>query len=125
MLGRHRQTGFDYGEIDIFASETNSLQEGQDVRSTLDPDDPRRLVPGRTIFLQQNKNDMGAHRFTLVESNLCVASTDLPDYDDRPPTYQHYSKTHESFGIYGLPKQEASLYVDEKRANVEIRIRVL
>jgi hypothetical protein len=30
-------------------------------------------VPGRTIILQQNKWDMGAHRFTWVENNLVVA----------------------------------------------------
>jgi hypothetical protein len=136
VLGRHRQTGFDYGEIDLYANQSGNLENDQDVQSSgtingvgvdddVDSDDPRLLVPGRTILLQQNKDDMGAHRFTLVESNLVVASTDLPDYDDRPPTYQHYSKTHESFGIYGLPKQEASLYVNEKRANEEIRFRVL
>jgi hypothetical protein len=57
----------------------------------------------------------------LAESNLVVASTDLPDFDDRPPTYKHYSKTHESFGIYGLPKQEASLYVNESCATIPAR----
>jgi hypothetical protein len=133
VLGRHRQTGFDYGDVDLFAAPTENSQDDQEnvvdvnvnVDTAIEPDDPRLLVPGRTILLQQNKDDMGAHRFTLAEINLVVASTDLPDYDDRPPTYQHYSKTHESFGIYGLPKQEASLYVNEKRANEEIRIRVL
>jgi hypothetical protein len=138
VLGRHRQTGFDFGEIDLYAVQSGNRENDQDVQSSgtingvngngnadVESDDPRLLVPGRTILLQQNKDDMGAHRFTLTESNLVVASTDLPDYDDRPPTYQHYSKTHESFGIYGLPKQEASLYVNEKRANEEIRFRVL
>lgn len=125
VLGHHRQRGFDYGEVDLFANEKQSLEDGLDTKSTIEPNDMRLQVPGRTVLLQQNKDDMGAHRFTLVENNLVVASTDLPDYDDRPPTYQHYSKTHESFGIYGLRKQEASLYVNDKRANEEIRIRVV
>ena len=30
-------------------------------------------IPGRIIILQQNKWDMGAHRFTWVENNLVVA----------------------------------------------------
>lgn len=30
-------------------------------------------IPGRAIILQQNKWDMGAHRFTWVENNLVVA----------------------------------------------------
>ena len=64
---------------------------------------------------------MGSHRFTLLEKNLVVAATDLPDADDRenqekPP--EHYSKTHVKAGIYGLDR----LYTDNKRANEELRI---
>merc|ERR1712127_266944 len=33
-------------------------------------EDVKVRVPGRTIILQQNKWDMGAHRFTWVENNL-------------------------------------------------------
>ena len=63
---------------------------------------------------------MGAHRFTLVEQNLVVAATDMPDYDDREKLVdqEHYSKTHVKTGIYGLEK----LYVDNKKANEDIRI---
>ena len=68
----------------------------------------------------QNKQDMGAHRFTWLERNLMVAATDMPDYDDRPPEMEHYSKTHEKVGVFGLKK----LYRDGKKANEEIKIIV-
>jgi hypothetical protein len=80
-------------------------------------------IPGRTIILKQNKWDMGAHRFTLVEKNLVVAATDMPDYDDRDKqdgNKEHYSKTHVKSGIYGLEK----LYMDSIKANEDIRLVV-
>jgi len=77
-------------------------------------------IPGRTIILHQNKWDMGAHRFTLLEKNLVVAATDMPDYDDREST-EHYSKTHAKVGIYGVEK----LYTDRTKANEDIRIQVV
>lgn len=116
VLKLHRQTSFDYGDIDLFQSEHN---EG---KVTIDPEgDPRFLIPGRSIILKQNKEDMGAHRFTWDEKNIVVSATDMPDYDDRPPSLEHYSKTHEKFGVYGLHK----LYTDSKRANEEFTITVL
>mmetsp|Transcript_7672 Transcript_7672/g.11076 ORF Transcript_7672/g.11076 Transcript_7672/m.11076 type:complete len:83 (-) Transcript_7672:21-269(-) len=65
---------------------------------------------------------MGAHRFTLMEQNLVVAATDMPDYDDREQlggsdSKEHYSKTHVKTGIYGLEK----LYTNNRRANENIR----
>ena len=33
--------------------------------------------------MKQNKWDMGAHRFTMVEKNLVIAATDLENSDDR------------------------------------------
>jgi hypothetical protein len=65
---------------------------------------------------------MGAHRFTLLEKNMVVAATDMPDYDDREQLedQEHYSKTHAKTGIYGLEK----LYVDNHKANEVIRIDV-
>ena len=105
------QTEFEIGDVNIWQSENND--------SVL-PDDPRLLIPGRTVILEQNKNDMGAHRFTWADRNLIIAATDMPDYDDRPPSKEHYSKTHEKAGVYGMRK----LYTDTKRANEEIRIVV-
>ena len=113
LLERHMQTEFEIGDVDIWRSQ-------QSQAAAVRPDDPRLLIPGRTIILQQNKNDMGAHRFTWTDRHLIVAATDMPDYDDRPPSKEHYSKTHEKAGVYGLRK----LYTDTKRANEEIRIVV-
>lgn len=64
---------------------------------------------------------MGAHRFTLLDQNLVVAATDLPDSNDRDKKQEHYSKTHAKTGIYGL----ANLYTDARRANEDIHIRVV
>ena len=95
LLERHMQTEFEIGDVDIW--------RGQQTRAAaVRPDDPRLLIPGRTVILEQNKNDMGAHRFTWVDRHLIVAATDMPDYDDRPPSKEHYSKTHEKAGVYGM-----------------------
>jgi Glycosyltransferase sugar-binding region containing DXD motif len=97
VLKRHAQTAFETGDLDVFENTTpgsgaaeflvnddtdassdsneEALVEGQVV-------DRRLLVPGRSILLHQNKKDMGAHRFTWLERNLIVASTDLPDSSD-------------------------------------------
>lgn len=115
LLGRHMQTEFSIGDMDIWQSD----RSGNDAAHA-SPDDPRLLVPGRTVILEQNKEDMGAHRFTWADRHLIIAATDMPDYDDRPPTKEHYSKTHDKAGIYGLRK----LYTDTKRANEEIRFVV-
>ncbi len=71
----------------------------------------------------QGKWDMGAHRFTLVDKNLIVAATDMPDYDDRENSSDrpHYSKTHNrKEGIYGLQK----LYTDRNVANEVIALEI-
>lgn len=125
IIGRHMQNEFEVGDIDIWQKERDVLNEtnlksGSDNSISVRPDDPRLLVPGRTVILEQNKNDMGAHRFTWVDRHLIIAATDMPDYDDRPPSKEHYSKTHEKAGVYGMRK----LYTDSKRANEEIRITV-
>ena len=83
-------------------------------------------VPGRTIILQQNKWDMGAHRFTWMENNLVVAATDMPDYDDRQDLEgdekeqtNHYSKTQTRSDLYGLDK----VYVNRNIAHERIVIK--
>lgn len=118
LLGRHMQTEFAIGDVDIWDSERD--RHGNALAGAVGHDDQRLLVPGRTVILEQNKNDMGAHRFTWADRHLIIAATDMPDYDDRPPTKEHYSKTHEKAGIYGVRK----LYTNTKRANEEIRIVV-
>ena len=135
LLGRHMQTEFEIGDVDIWQNERQSQQQikaGKNApyksgdasnavaATTVRPEDPRLLIPGRTVILEQNKNDMGAHRFTWADRHLIIAATDMPDYDDRPPSKEHYSKTHEKAGVYGMRK----LYTDTKRANEEIRITV-
>ena len=98
MLGRHMQTEIQIGDVDIWESDAKN---GGDEKVDIDPNDQRHLIPGRTVILEQNKNDMGSHRFTWSERHLIMAATDLPDYDDRPQT-KHYSKTKEASGLYGL-----------------------
>ncbi|KAL3776566.1 hypothetical protein ACHAWO_013227 [Cyclotella atomus] len=117
ILGRHMQHKFEAGDIDIWQIE-NQMSGNSSV--SIRPDDPRLLIPGRTVILEQNKNDMGAHRFTWLDRNLIIAATDMPEYDDRPPSKEHYSKTHEKAGVYGMRK----LYTNSKRANEDIRITV-
>lgn len=129
VLGRDGQTSHLPGELhDLWSEETRDRTlQGTSFVMVDDDDDtllPHR-IPGRTIILHQNKWDMGAHRFTLLEQNLVVAATDLPDSNDREhledsgPT-EHYSKTHAKVGVYGVEH----LYVDRERAHETIRIVV-
>lgn len=122
VLGRHGQMQFEAGEIDPWINPTQSATKtGNAVVRKLDKE-PRLRIPGRTIILNQNKWDMGAHRFTLLEKNLVVAATDMPDYDDRKSLEEkeHYSKTHVKAGIYGLDK----LYINNKKADEDIHILI-
>jgi hypothetical protein len=112
VLDRYAQTQFVAGEID------SSKDHGAE-----NEDSSAAGIPGRTIILEQNKWDMGAHRFTLLGQNMVVAATDLPDsndLEDLATTKEHYSKTHAKTGIYGLEH----LYADKQQANEDIRIRV-
>jgi len=123
VLGRHGQTQFEPGEIDLWEQrKQDALRKGTEFVIGVD-DKPSKKIPGRTIILHQNKWDMGSHRFTFVEKNLVVAATDLPDSDDRAnqeTTKEHYSKTHVKAGIYGLDR----LYTDNVRANEVVRFYV-
>lgn len=125
VLKRHRQTGFEFGDIDIYETERkknepSTTSSSKRLTVSIERDDPRLLIPGRSVLLRQNKEDMGSHRFTNAAANLIVAATDMPEYDDRPKSIEHYSKSHVKFGVYGLTK----LYTNNIRANEEIAIRV-
>jgi hypothetical protein len=137
VLQRHPQTGFTPGELDIWGTSTtlsksSSKNKDKSVPKQrqksasasppvlVEPDDPRLAIPGRSIILRQNKNDMGAHRFTLVERNLVVCSTDMPDYDDRPKK-PHYAESGKQTPLYGTTQ----LYSDFVSANEEIRVVVV
>lgn len=125
VIGRHMQHEFEVGDVDIWQNERKEMQkidpkQGTNSSVSVSSNDLRLLVPGRTVILEQNKNDMGAHRFTWSDRHLIIAATDMPDYDDRPPSKEHYSKTHEKAGVYGMRK----LYTNSKRANEDIRIIV-
>jgi Glycosyltransferase sugar-binding region containing DXD motif len=125
VLKRHRQTGFEYGDIDLYETEKkkhadSSSSSSKRLAISVELDDPRLLIPGRSVLLRQNKGDMGSHRFTNAAANLIVAATDMPEYDDRPKSIEHYSKSHVKFGVYGLTK----LYTNNERANEEVSILV-
>jgi len=120
-LGRHGQTSFEPGPIDPWSSKDATSRATKATSFVLG--DVALRIPGRTVILKQNKWDMGAHRFTLLEKNMVVAATDMPDYDDRinqEGNKEHYSKTHVKAGIYGLEK----LYTDNVKANEDIRFVV-
>jgi hypothetical protein len=126
VLNRHPQTGFKTGEIDIWGADARSHQEQRQKGALkpppamVEPDDPRLSIPGRSIILRQNKNDMGAHRFTFEEKNLVVCSTDMPDYDDRPKK-PHYAESGKQTSLYGTTQ----LYSDFSAANEEIKVVVV
>jgi len=122
VVGRSAQSSFKPGELK--ASDELLLKEGTAfVLGVGDTSSPP--IPGRTIILNQNKWDMGAHRFTWLDRNLVVAATDLQDSDDRENLKdgkssggEHYSKTHAKTGIYGLE----GLYANKQRADEDIQM---
>ena len=80
-------------------------------------------IPGRSIILAQNKNDMGWHRFTWIEKNIIVAGTDMPDYEDRVHQNQkHYSDKPEAIemSLFGTK----NIYKDTVAKDEDIRIIV-
>lgn len=121
VLQRHPQTGFTAGELDIWGPPNNDDKSHKSKPPPMvEPDDPRLAIPGRSIILRQNKEDIGAHRFTLIEKNLIICSTDMPDYDDRPPK-PHYAESGRQTALYGTTQ----LYSDFVSANEEVRIVVV
>ena len=107
LIGRETQHTFEPGEF--ISSETENA-----------------AYPGRFIFLNQARGDMGAHRFTYLERNLIVAATDIPDYDDRVTIEKahglkdHYSKLRKKADLYG----QEGLYTDNDIANENIRLKL-
>jgi Glycosyltransferase sugar-binding region containing DXD motif len=156
VLGRNPQTSHVPGELhNVWSGPQRQLstvgtsfvvQQQQPQASEQSTDNPQQQglehrIPGRTIILQQNKWDMGAHRFTFVEQNVVVAATDLPNSNDRAMNivndnnnnneelseeeqnlhqqqHEHYSKAHAKTGVYGVEH----LYQDRNIAHEEIRI---
>ena len=79
-------------------------------------------VPGRTVILNQNKGDMGAHRFTWMDNNLIVAATDMPGTDDghKESNREHYSKTFNRATLYGYDK----VYTDREIAHERVVFQI-
>lgn len=111
VLQLHRQTGFEPGDIQLFPDRPTGQND----------EDPRFFVPGRSIVLKRDWLDRFPHRFIWEETNIVAAVTNIPNYDDRPETVEHYSGTQVEFGVYGLNK----VYKDTHRANEEIIMTVV
>lgn len=79
-LGRNPTTSFDIGWLD---SVTMSLYQNFDV--------------GDTLILLQDKNDLGAMRFTDAERNIMVASTDMNGLSKKP--LRNHKSDHKSNGM--------------------------
>lgn len=125
VLGKHMQSDIAVGEIDIWEKE-HELAKTNTSDIPIHPDDPRLSIPGRMIILSQNKEDMGCHRFTFLEKNLIIASTDLPDSKDPRPVIdgvkeiEHYSDFRNYRRLYGVN----GLYKDSVSEHELIRIVV-
>ncbi len=110
VLGRHIQS-------EILPGEMNVLDMSFIKKGDLDPSG----IPGRTIILGQNKTDMGAHRFNWIVRNFIVATTDMPNYDDRKDSKHYSQSTRENKRIlFGLK----NVYKDLTPANEMIKIVV-
>jgi hypothetical protein len=101
VLGRHMQSEIIPGDLDT---------------ETLGGD-----IPGRSIILSQNKQDMGWHRFTWLEKNIIVAGTDMPEYDDRADQ-KHYSDKPQAIkmALFGTK----NVYKDFVSKNEDIKMSI-
>lgn len=112
MLNRHPQTGFDVGNLDLMSEYDTSNSN-----STI----------GRTVIIKGNKQDMGAFRFTFTEKNLVVATTDMPNFDDRPLSgtkkkipENHYSKVKKKGQVYGTKGLYKNMRVSHENIRIDI-----
>lgn len=106
VIGNHLQEEITTGEIDIWKHSMS--------RNT------KASIPGRSVILGQNKEDMNAHLFTWIERNIIVASTDMPDYEDHKKSLKHYSDAKKRNSIFGLK----DIYKDLIPANEMIQLVV-
>jgi hypothetical protein len=111
VLRRDFQTQFEAGDVQMPSREVVGSKE------------TFVNVPGRTVILQQNKKEMGAHRFIHRDLNLVVAATDLPQSEDDFDTARrrHYRSTRNESMIFGLE----NVYRDQEQANEDILIKVI
>ena len=138
VLGRNGQAKYEPGEpeIDGPTDGTDDQHGGNASTNVLSPNFAvSNFIPGRTIILRQDKMDLGSHRFTFLEKNVVIASTDLDNSDDRlnaktkasseeqkKTKQKHYSKAHARsniYGVEGLYDPEAGPSADE-----DVRIKV-
>ena len=126
VLGRHGQSHFTAGEMDISNLTTPSwMEKGTDFISG-PYKDPFQKLPGRVVLLRQNKWDLGAQRFTFIEKNAIVAATDFEDQheddsnedEDGGDEHLHY------FGFRTLITGSKLVYDNTERANEDIRIYI-
>jgi len=106
VVGNHLQEEITAGEINVWELSM--------------PHNSKAAVPGRTVILGQNKEDMGAHLFTWIERNIIVASTDMPDYEDDKKSSKHYSDYTKRNSIFGLE----NIYKDLTPADEMIQLVV-
>jgi hypothetical protein len=111
VLRRNLQTQFDPGDVQI----PSRGVDGSNATFV--------HIPGRTVILQQSKEEMGAHRFIRRDLDLIVAGTDFPHSEDDPATIKkrHYRWIRSGFVLFGLK----NVYRDEKQANEDILIKVI
>ena len=119
FLGRDLQAHIEPGEIDLWEVEKKRAA-ATDSEFFVSPTDPRLLAVGRIVILQNRLDDLGAHRFIWKERNMMICATDMPESDDRPKNVQHYSKSRQFHGVYGVKR----LFTDNVVADENIRIVV-
>jgi hypothetical protein len=106
VVGNHLQEEITAGEINVWELSM--------------PHNIKAAVPGRTVVLGQNKEDMGAHLFTWIERNIIVATTCMPNYEDAKKSSKHYSDNKKRNIIFGLE----NIYKDLTPANEMIQLVV-
>ena len=111
VLRRNLQTQFEAGDLQM---PSRGVEGGNETFVN---------IPGRTVILHQNLEDMGAHRFTQKDLNLVVGATALPQSKDDPDTAnsRHYSETRMKKSVYGAEH----VYRDQEQANEDILIKVI
>jgi Glycosyltransferase sugar-binding region containing DXD motif len=125
VIGRHPGTSHVAGElVGLWTGKQHALTEHGTSFVVSGGDSVESRIPGRTVFLKQDKNlTSGKHQFLMAENDAVFAATDFPDIKQEQKVNngpEHYVQTQMKNIVWG----SELVYVDQISANEDVRVVV-
>jgi hypothetical protein len=125
VIGRNPDTSHVAGElVNVWTGEQRALTEHGTSLFVSGGDTVESRIPGRTVFLKQDKNvKSGKHQFLMAENNVVFAATDFPEIkreEKMNKSPEHYYQTQTKNAVWG----SELVYVDQISANEDVRVVV-